>query len=367
MSALFIGPYRQNDGWGCASRDYIKAIHTQISDLSCKPLYYIPKLFTDLDDDILSCENRRLSKVDTIFQTCLVQSFTPNNYAKKNVGITMLETNDITKSVGVKIINSLDEICVPSNQEAKCLKISGVTTPIKVISQPLNIEFYKNRDYKISLHNTVIDNSFKFYTIGEMVHRKNLLGIITAFNLAFQQTDNVSLIIKTNRPAKDVHEEINAWKKRLNLRKQYKQEVVISDRLSDLDLLGLHNYCDCFVSASYGESFCRPAAEALVLGNTPIVTDNTGMTDFINNDNGYIVQSKRIPVTPDRTGMAPGYDTYTADEHWYQPNVYQIAKNMRDIYTLSKKNKNQYQKKKTIGIESIDQFSYENIGKKICV
>ena len=110
MSALFIGPYRQNDGWGCASRDYIKAIYTQISDLSCKPLYYTPKLFTDLDNDILSCENRRLSKVDTIFQTCLAQSFTPNNYAK-NVGITMLETNDISKSVGVKIINNLDEIC----------------------------------------------------------------------------------------------------------------------------------------------------------------------------------------------------------------------------------------------------------------
>mgnify|MGYP003152310994 FL=1 len=366
MSALFIGPYRQNDGWGCASRDYIKAIYTQISDLSCKPLYYTPKLFTDLDNDILSCENRRLSKVDTIFQTCLAQSFTPNNYAK-NVGITMLETNDISKSVGVKIINNLDEICVPSNQEAKCLKISGVTIPIRVISQPLNIEFYKNRDYKISMQNTVIDNSFKFYTIGEMVHRKNLLGIITAFNLAFHQTDNVSLIIKTNMPAKDVHEQINNWKKRLNLKKQYKQEVVISDRLSDLDLLGLHNYCDCFVSASYGESFCRPAAEALVLGNAPIVTDNTGMTDFINNDNGYVVHSKRIPVSPDRTGMAPGYDTYTANEHWYQPNVYQIAQSMKDIYTLSRKNKDQYQKKKTLGIESLDQFSYENIGKKICV
>ena len=52
MSALFIGPYRQNDGWGCASRDYIKAIHTQISDLSCKPLYYTPRTFSDLDSDI---------------------------------------------------------------------------------------------------------------------------------------------------------------------------------------------------------------------------------------------------------------------------------------------------------------------------
>ena len=366
MSSLFIGPYRQNDGWGAASRDYIKAIHTQISDLSCKPIYYIPKGCSDLEGDILSCEKRRFSKVDTIFQTCLSQSFTPNNYAK-NVGITMLETTDISKSVSVKIINELDEICVPSNQEAKCLKISGVTIPIKVISQPINIDFYKNnKDHKISFNNSVMDNSFKFYTIGEMVYRKNLLDIVTAFNLAFKHTDNVSLVIKTNTTAKHVREKIDDWKKRLNLKKQYRQEIVITDRLSDLDLLGLHNHCDCFVSASYGESFCRPAAEALILGKTPIVTDNTGMTDFVNNDNGYIVQSKRIPVTPDRTGMAPQFDNYTANEYWYQPNVYQIAQSMKDIYNMSRKNKEEYQKKKNLGIESMEQFSYENIGKKIC-
>ena len=365
MSSLFIGPYRQNDGWGAASRGYIEAIHTQISNLACKPVYYTPKTYSDLSDTLLSCENRRYTKVDSIFQTCLPQSFTPNNYAK-NIGITMLETTDISKSVGVKIINGLDTICVPSKQEAKCLQISGVTIPIKVISQPLDIRYYGNREYKISMRNAVIDNSFKFYTIGEMVYRKNILDIVTAFNLAFHQTDNVSLVIKTNKTSKEVHEYLDNWKKRLNLKKQYKQEIVISDRLSDLDLLGLHNYCDCFVSASYGESFCRPAAEALVLGKTPIVTDNTGMVDFVNNDNGYVVQSRRMPVAPEHTGMSPGFDFYTANEYWYQPNVYQIAQSMKDIYNMSRKNKEKYEKKKNLGIESIQQFSYENIGKKIC-
>jgi len=366
MNGLFVGPYRQNDGWGIATRDYIKAINTQIENLSCRPLYYINKLFNDLDSTIHSCENKNFKKCDVIFQQCLPQSFAPNNYAK-NIGITMLETNDLSKSIGPKVINELDEICVPSKQEAKCLIQSGVKIPIKVISQPIDIEFFKkNIDHKISVNNTIIDNSFKFYTIGEMVYRKNLYDIITAFNLAFKNTDNVSLIIKTNQPANEVQEKIQEWKKRLKLRAQYRQEVIISDRLSDLDLVGLHNYCDCFVSASYGESFCRPAAEALVLGKTPIVTGNTGMVDFINNDNGYVIQSKKTPVIPDNSALSSEFDSYNAYEHWYQPNVYQLADRMKDIYNMSRKNKQQYQEKKNLGIESIEQFSYENIGKKIC-
>ena len=37
--------------------------------------------------------------------------------------------------------------------------------------------------------------------------------------------------------------------------KQHKQEIVVSQRLSETDMIGLHNACDCFVMPSYGESF----------------------------------------------------------------------------------------------------------------
>ena len=73
-----------------------------------------------------------------------------------------------------------------------------------------------------------------------------------------------------------------------------------------------------------------------------------------------------MPVAPEHTGMSPGFDFYTANEYWYQSNVYQIAQSMKDIYNMSRKNKEKYEKKKNLGIESIQQFSYENIGKKIC-
>lgn len=366
MNGLFIGPYRQNDGWGFAASDYVKAISTQMPNLAARPLYHVFNKTDEIDPVVSGCENKIFKTYDKVFQLCLPHALTINKNAKKNIGIVMLETNNMSKSVSMYNMNGMDEIYVPSQQEAKCLQMSGIKVPVKVISQAIDTEFHKkNIDYKIRF-NPIVDNTFKFYTIAEFVERKNLFDLITAFNMAFSHTDQVSLVIKTNIPQQQALEKINNFKKRLRTNKQYKQEIIISERLSRLDLVGLHNNCDCFVMPSYGESFCRPAAEALVLGKTPIVTDNTGMTDFINNDNGFVVNSKKTPVIIEERTLSNDFDIYNANEHWYKPNVYHLAECMQKVYTMYKKNRKEYEQKRQIGIESIDQFSYENIGKKIC-
>ena len=366
MNNLFIGPYRQNDGWGFAASDYIKAIKTQVDNLAARPLFYVNNKANQIDEAVLDCENKVFNSYDRVFQLCLPHSLTIDKTIKKNIGMVMLETNNMSKSTSIHNMNGMDEILVPSKQEAKCLKSSGVTTPIKVISQPLDIEFYKkNIEQKIKF-NPMIDNSFKFYTVAEFVERKNLFDLITAFNLAFSHTDNVSLIIKTNVDHNTLLEKINKFKQKLNIRKQHKQEIIIPDRLSKTDMVGLHNSCDCFVMPSLGESFCRPAAEALILGKTPIVTDNTGMVDFVDNKNGYVVHSKKQPVIMDQRTLSDNFDIYTANEYWYKPNVYHLIECMQDIYNMYKKDRKSYEAKRQIGLDSIEQFSYDNIGKNIC-
>lgn len=373
MNGLFVGPYRQNDGWGAASRDYIKAISTQLTNLTTRPIYYTNNTTENISDTIIECENSLYGKYDIVFQKCLPHSLTVNKSITKNVGIVMLETTNISHSVSINNINGMDEICVPSTQEAKCLKLSGVTTPIKIISQPIDIEFYKsNISHKLDL-NSDLERTFKFYTIGEFVERKNLLDLVLAFHLAFDDTDNVSLIMKTNYPGGNprqsltaIKEEVDNLKKKLNIKKRYKNEIIITDRLSDKDMIGLHNACDCFVMPSYGEAFCRPAAEALILGKTPIVTDNTGMTDFVNNDNGFVVNSNKYPVLLNQRTLSNDFDIYNAHEYWYRPNVYHLIECMQKVYQMHKKDRKKYEAKREIGINSIDQFSYTNIGQKIC-
>lgn len=375
MNALFIGPYRQQDGWGAASRDYIRAIATQIKNLSIRPIYLAANTIDRLDDDLLQYENSFYQTYDIVFQKALPHCLVPQQLTTKNVGIFTLETNDISHSNSIYLINRMSEICVPSKQEAKTLKASGVTTPIKVISQPLDTIFIKSQ---IGLNNklpfdAISNRSFKFYTIGEYIDRKNILDIVLAFNLAFNDTDNVSLIIKSSRPGlssadayKFIAKEIESLKNRMNIGLYKNKEIIITDRLSDKDMMSLHRSCDCFVSASKGEAFCRPAAEALCFGNTPIVTDHTGMVDFINTTNGFIVNSHKTPVVTAERTLSNDFDIYNAYEYWYQPNIYSLIEQMRNVYEMSRKDKDALINKRNLGINAIEAFSYQNIGNKIC-
>jgi len=372
MNGLFLGPYRQNDGWGMASRDYIKAISTQISNLTTRPIYFTNNT-VDIPQEISKHESILSKNYDIVFQKTLPHCIAPNQTIKKNVGLFVLETNDLSKSICINNLNSIDEICVPSKQEAKCLSLSGVTTPVKVVSEPIDVEFHqKHTNHKLDFGNTQ-QKTFKFYSIGEFVERKNFIDLITAFHLAFQDTDDVSLVLKCNRPGLDskqslayIQKEVQEIKRKLNIKHSYKSEIIITDRLSDTDMVGLHNACDCFVMPSCGESFCRPAAEALILGKTPIVTDHTGMVDFVNNKNGYIINSKKHPVVLNERTLSNDFDIYNAHEYWYKPNVYSLIECMQNAYNLFKKDKKELAKKQKLGIESYEQFTYETVGKKIC-
>lgn len=375
MNILFVGPYRQQDGWGLATQSYIKALGTRYNNITTRPIYFSsgdPNY--QPDEQILSYENTYYDNYDVVIQKVLPHNLFLNKKYKKNIGLFVLETNNIGRSRCIKNINQMDEVWVPSNQEKICLQKSGVTTPIKTISQPLDTDFIlQNKNHKIPLHSG-IDRTFKFYFIGEYNERKNLLDLITAFHLAFDVTQPVSLIIKSSvsglsaqESHKVIEKDIDNLKMKLNISTKYKKEIIITERLSNQDLIGLHNACDCFVMPSKGEAFCRPAAEALVLGKTPIVTNNTGMVDYINNENGFIVKSHRIPVVINNRPLSHDFDLYNAHEYWNQIDLYGLINQMQEVYSMHKNNRQKLLDKQSLGSKYIDQFSYKNIGDKLCI
>jgi len=374
MNILFIGPYRQNDGWGSATKNYIKSLATQYKNLTIRPVFLAQSSNDELDNDLLKYENTIYDNYDVVIEKTLPHCFFYDGRYKKNIGLTELETNNLSNSECISNMNRMDEIWVPSSQEKKCLMKSGVNKPIKVISQPLDTEFIKKySDHKLAFSN-IIDKTFKFYFIGEYTERKNIEDLIIAFNLAFDIDQPVSMILKTSIPGispydsnKIIEDEIETIKKKLNIRTKYKKEIIITDRLSYKDVIGLHNSCDCLIAPSYGEAFCRPAAEALCLGKTPIVTDNTGMNDFINYDNGFLIKSHRTPVYVNNRPLSKDFDIYTANEYWYRPDMYDLINKMQTVYKMHKEDRKTLEQKREIGRNNTDQFSYENIGKKICI
>lgn len=373
MNILFVGPYRQNDGWGHATRDYIRALSTNPDyNITIQPIYLSSHDASFNDEKLLSLEKSRYDHYDMVIQKTLPDCFTINKTFKYNVGITTLETNNYSSSSIIRSINRLDQLWVPSTQEKNTLQKSGVKIPIKTISQPIDTSYIQSlSDHKLKL-NPILDNFFKFYFIGDYNFRKNLYDLIEAFHLAFSYEERVCLVIKTSigglKPAasrQKIEQEIEDFKKTLNISNKYKKEIIITENLPYKDIIGLHNTCDCLVMPSYGEAFCRPAAEALLCGKTPIVNSNTGMTDFIDETNGFRIKSSPVPVVCNPRPLSNIFDMYTGNEHWYKVDIYDLVDKLRYVYDTKKSE--ELKEKQANGKQSADKFSYLEVGKKLCI
>lgn len=372
---LYIAPYYNTDGWGEASRGYIHSLINAGHNLTIHPIYYHNNINSEFNDYFSRYESTKYDNYDCVIQKCIVGDFFYDSRYKKNIGITEIETNDWSACYeSIRNINILDELWVPSNFEKRTLIKSGVKIPIKVISQPLDTENIKsNQDYKLKLPSS-IENTFIFYTIGEFIERKNLNALITAFNLAFDYNDPVSLVIKTSISGKSsseaktiIEKNISTIKQKIQYKQKFKKELIITDRFSYKDIIGLHNACNCFVMTSYGEAFCRPAAEALVLGKTPVINKNTGSGDYIDESNGYLINSKKIPVLMNNRPLSSNYDFYHANQYWHEIDIYELIHTLKDIYHQHHKKEKSLSDKINTGISHLNNFSYESIGKKLCM
>jgi glycosyltransferase involved in cell wall biosynthesis len=118
--------------------------------------------------------------------------------------------------------------------------------------------------------------------------RKNPLGVIEAFKLAFPNGHEAAgLVIKCMRP--DANNP--SWQLILKLAASDSRIHIIDQMLSKPEVLGLYKVCDCFVSLHRAEGFGRGIAEALLLGLNVIATNHGGNVDFCLPGYAYLVCS----------------------------------------------------------------------------
>jgi len=350
MKVLFIGPYRQNDGWSEASRALINSILTiKEIDLTLRPIFLAGNREITLEDHFTPLENKINEHYDVIIQHSLPEFFHWHE-GSKNIGFCLSETNHLEFTPWISAMNLMDEIWVSSTVELKSLKNSLCTTPIIIMGEATDT----NKFLKSYVHN--VDN-FTFYTIGEG-ERKNFNALLMAFHREFDRNEPVDLLIKSSNLSVDALNQLKAQFGIYKNLEQYKQEKLVLNRLSEHDLNQMHMDCNCFVMTSYGEAWCRPALDALGFGKTPIVTDNTGTTDFIDNNNGWVVKSYETPCLVQNK---PLEYLYTSRETWFSIDILELQKAMREAYT----NRQLKNKKAAQGIKDINKYSYQNRGKII--
>jgi glycosyltransferase involved in cell wall biosynthesis len=234
------------------------------------------------------------------------------------VGIWGWETNSIPDS-WQQAFAFVDEVWVYSRFMADNI---GAVAPVPVLALPPPVERPLEAAAPLRLG---VPAGFLFLFVFDYlstVQRKNPVGLIEAFKLAFAPGEGPQLLIKTiNAPLRPLAEEELLWAA------HGRSDIHIVDRsLGREEMAGLMAACDCYVSLHRAEGFGLTMAEAMAIGKPVIGTGYSGNVDFMNNENSYLVD-----YTIGRVG--PDCEIYPPEGEWADPSIEHAAELMRRVFS----------------------------------
>lgn len=383
MKICYIAPYKDGSGYSHQAINNILAMEAGGIDVVARAVKLSQSENNELAKLVEHLEQKSTDNVDVVIQHVLPHQF-ECKAGVKNIGMFCWETTHFSRSNWSHCCNIMDEIWVPSLQNARAVKDSNVKVPVKVLPCACDITHFDNSLTPLDIPS--LKDKCVFYTIGEMTRRKNIVAILRAFYSTFSLRDDVVLVIKTNVPGKSPEETISILqttiqdiKKSLHtyIRHPYYPPIVcIADFLPDRKLDQLHATCDVFVSASHGEAWGIPAHDAMNCGN-PVILSNWGsypeLTCATASENWYpedqlFAQSGEMDcgwmingfLTP-CFGMTDSFpDLYTGEESWYDPDICHLIEHMKKAY--SEWQNDSLNKRGLAAKKRAAEFSYDKVG-----
>lgn len=315
-------------GLGAAARGYVKALEAvdvPVRTVSV-PLHHL-ELPVALDagygrhgfEDLIheGCHGFEIVAVNADELPDLVERLGAGYFEGPRIGIWGWETNTIP-SRWQRAFALVDEIWVYSRFMAENI---GAVAPVPVVALPPPVQPPPEAAAPLRLG---VPDGFLFLFVFDYlstIQRKNPVGLIEAFKLAFAPGEGPQLLVKTiNAPLRPLAEEEVLWAA------YGRSDIHVIDRsLSGEELNGLMAACDCYVSLHRAEGFGLTLAEAMAIGKPVIATGYSGNVDFMNGENSYLVD-----YTIGRVG--PDCEIYPPEGEWAEPSIEHAAELMRRVY-----------------------------------
>lgn len=353
MKILYIGHYRNglNNGWARCSKDQILALDSVGIDVAIRPVILGTN---EMPEELKPFEEKSAAGYDVCIQHLL-----PHHMEKigKCIGSFVCDSSSIRYSSWASHLKAMDKVWVANSQMAE------VCNEFEIIPElmPHTVD-PKIYDFNGSIN---LPDGFNFYSIIDFSKRKNLIALLKAFHLEFKN-EPVNLVLKVGKfgvSEEQMRQEINAMSSKVkqSLRinpdlNSFKQEVVITNTLTDEQIKALHNTCDAYVCTSYEEAWCYPLFDAMGFGNIVISNDISGPREYIeHHNNGYLVDNMETPCF----GAEGFSDVYTGYETWKDINIQDLMNYMRLAFC---ENHDDMRKKAR---ERVKDFSYEKVGEQM--
>lgn len=329
LNVLFKGVYRQNDGWGLASRDYLRALSQTDCNVQAQNVFLSSHRDETVPEWIEELEKNTLTP-DVIIHNVLPHTVELDHNAK-NIWLGYTETGALNNSGWLPYWQNMDAVWCPTYVELNNLIKAGVEhAKAHVVPMPVNLTELRGvqpleGEYK---------DAFTFLFLGAPTIRKNFYAALQAYCREFKKSENTLLVMKVslgeNTSGQQFLDHIYKFMFSLRLYEQadlFPNIHCIVERISRLEILGLQKAANLLVTPSLGESTCRPVLESAFMGTPCAVTEGIGADDA-KLDLLRIHSYEEPCLCP----QSPTPYVYTGWETWQRPSVLHLQQIMRDVY-----------------------------------
>lgn len=324
--------YNFSSGYG----ELLKVLLTQLPLLNYK---LVPRTYSNISENFLDFfENPEIIERNMLDLTLLslnnnidnINPFLHMQMDRPRVLYTMWESTRINDLI-IEILNKFKCIIVPNQYNKINLIKQGCTTRIEVVPLFCDTEHFIYKPH-------VIRDEFVFGISNEDI-RKNIEKVEKCFIKAFAKTNDVKLHIKTtklNRQIKYCNKNI------IHVNKKY-----TIDELRDW----YHNM-NVYISGATCEGWGMMQQESMCCGRPIIFTNYGGLSEFVNEKNGFEVNFKEV-FAKSSWGDGGG--------KWSEFNEDDMIEKMIYVY----KNREEVIEKGKLAAKDAGQFTKQKFLKKI--
>ncbi len=224
------------------------------------------------------------------------------------------------------LLNRMDLILVPSRFIGTAIRTAEIQTPTLFFRQGLSqmpTAVCDRQRWGFPENKTCFMFSFD---VSSGVQKKNPLGVLQAFKMAFPSGE-AELIFKVNN--RTISPEAGLVVDKL---KEWITEVqgvrILDQTFAYKDVLSLYASADVFVSLHRGEGLGLGLMESMALGKPTIATGWSGNMDFMDNSNACLIPFTLVPLDE---GTQYHAQSHGASQVWADPDLIVAATWMRRL------------------------------------
>jgi glycosyltransferase involved in cell wall biosynthesis len=328
LPLLWHGPFGEPTGYADEARAYLLALQRCGYDVSAYEVRWL-----DADAGLPASHRLAVERAcahrPLVEDVVIVHHLVPHESQRlhpggPDVARTMFETDRIPRMFLPRLLD-VDEVWVPCDFNVETFRRGGVpASKLHVLPETLDFELYDPAAAPLEIPGR---RGFTFLTNFDVTDRKGWDVLLDAWALAFDEDDDVCLVLKCitlNKANGDIRERVAS---RLEGRRA--APVLFNDRLLRTDELpSLYAGADAYVMASRGEGWGRPYMEAMAMGLPTIGSRWSGNLMFMHEANSWLVEGTIVDVPE---GAQAHAGSLYQGQRWFEPDREALAAALREV------------------------------------